>query len=80
MKIQTRSARGRLVANCAPRPSGAKLPRSCPLICAVRSAAQYGSQASRRLVNDTEVGTQAQPLANSDVIEVAGVKVSFHLN
>ena len=38
-----------------------------------------GSYEKRPLVNDQEVGTQAQPLADKDVIEVAGVKMGFYL-
>jgi len=32
----------------------------------------------RPLVNDKEVGTQATPLVDSDVIEVAGIKMGFY--
>lgn len=38
-----------------------------------------GKAGTRPLVNDKEVGTQAHPLADSDVIEVAGVKMGFYL-
>lgn len=34
----------------------------------------------RPLVNDKEVGTQATPLVDSDVIEVAGVKMGFYMD
>jgi pSer/pThr/pTyr-binding forkhead associated (FHA) protein len=37
-----------------------------------------GKEGNRPLVNDKEVGTQAHPLTNSDVIEVAGVKMGFY--
>ena len=37
-----------------------------------------GKGGKRPLVNDKEVGTQAHPLADSDVIEVAGVKMGFY--
>jgi pSer/pThr/pTyr-binding forkhead associated (FHA) protein len=33
----------------------------------------------RPIVNDKEVGTQATPLVDSDVIEVAGVKMGFYV-
>lgn len=38
-----------------------------------------GNQDKRPLVNDEEVTNQAHPLSDSDVIEVAGVKMGFHL-
>ena len=37
-----------------------------------------GKEGKRPLVNDEEVGTQAHPLADKDVIEVAGVKMGFY--
>lgn len=37
-----------------------------------------GKEGKRPLVNDQEVGNQAHPLADSDVIEVAGVKMGFY--
>ena len=36
-----------------------------------------GDNAGRPLVNDTEISPQAKALANNDVIEVAGVKMTF---
>ncbi len=39
---------------------------------------EAGKDNKRPLVNDTEVGKQ-QPLADGDVIEVAGIKMSFNL-
>ena len=36
-----------------------------------------GADAGRPKVNDVELGSQAQPLQNNDVIEVAGVKMTF---
>lgn len=36
-----------------------------------------GENEGRPKVNDQEIGTQAQPLGNNDVIEVAGVKMTF---
>ena len=38
-----------------------------------------GSYEKRPMVNDHEVGTQAQPLMDSDIIEVAGVKMGFYI-
>lgn len=38
-----------------------------------------GPENKRPLVNDTEVGTQAHPLSDSDVIDVAGVKMGFYM-
>ncbi|MDH5473273.1 MAG: FHA domain-containing protein [Gammaproteobacteria bacterium] len=38
-----------------------------------------GEHEGRPKVNDTEIGIQAQPLHSNDVIEVAGVKMSFLL-
>ena len=38
-----------------------------------------GSYEKRPLVNDREVSTQAQPLMDSDIIEVAGVKMGFYI-
>ena len=38
-----------------------------------------GSYEKRPMVNDQEVSTQAQPLKDSDVIEVAGVKMGFYI-
>lgn len=38
-----------------------------------------GSYEKRPMVNDKEVGTQAHPLMDSDIIEVAGVKMGFYL-
>ena len=38
-----------------------------------------GKEGKRPLVNDKEVGTQAHPLMDSDVIEVAGVKMGFYI-
>ena len=40
---------------------------------------EAGKDNKRPLVNDTEVGKQ-QPLADGDVIEVAGIKMSFLMN
>lgn len=37
-----------------------------------------GKEGNRPMVNDEEVGTQAHPLADKDVIEVAGVKMGFY--
>lgn len=37
-----------------------------------------GKEGKRPLVNDKEVGTQAHPLIDNDVIEVAGVKMGFY--
>ena len=37
-----------------------------------------GKEGNRPMVNDEEVGTQAHPLADNDVIEVAGVKMGFY--
>ena len=39
-----------------------------------------GKENNRPMVNDEEVGTQAHPLADKDVIEVAGVKMAFYSN
>ena len=36
-----------------------------------------GDNAGRPKVNDQEIGAQAHPIANNDVIEVAGVKMTF---
>jgi pSer/pThr/pTyr-binding forkhead associated (FHA) protein len=36
-----------------------------------------GAEAGRPKVNDQEIGAQAQPLGHNDVIEVAGVKMTF---
>lgn len=38
-----------------------------------------GSYDKRPLVNDKEVSSQAQPLKDSDIIEVAGVKMGFYI-
>lgn len=38
-----------------------------------------GAEAGRPKVNDAEIGAQAHPLNNNDVIEVAGVKMTFFL-
>jgi len=38
-----------------------------------------GSYEKRPMVNGKEVGTQAHPLKDSDIIEVAGVKMGFYL-
>lgn len=38
-----------------------------------------GSYEKRPLVNDQEVSSQAQPLKDNDVIEVAGVKMGFYI-
>ncbi|MCW8831170.1 MAG: FHA domain-containing protein [Gammaproteobacteria bacterium] len=38
-----------------------------------------GSYEKRPLVNDQEVGTQAHPLNDKDIIEVAGVRMGFYL-
>lgn len=38
-----------------------------------------GENEGRPRVNETEIGSQAQPLQNNDVIEVAGVRMSFLL-
>ena len=38
-----------------------------------------GAEAGRPKVNDSEIGAQAQALSNNDVIEVAGVKMTFFL-
>lgn len=37
-----------------------------------------GREGKRPMVNDKEVGSQAHPLVDSDVIEVAGVKMGFY--
>lgn len=39
-----------------------------------------GPSNSRPLVNDKEVGSQAHPLLDSDIIDVAGVKMGFYLD
>lgn len=39
-----------------------------------------GSADKNPLVNDTEVGKQAQPLQSGDTLEVAGVKMGFYLD
>jgi len=36
-----------------------------------------GAEAGRPKVNDSEIGSKAHPLGNNDVIEVAGVKMTF---
>ena len=38
------------------------------------------SEAGRPKVNDTEIGSEAHPLNNNDVIEVAGVQMNFFLD
>ena len=38
-----------------------------------------GSYEKRPMVNTQEVSTQAQPLMNGDIIEVAGVKMGFYI-
>lgn len=38
-----------------------------------------GSYEKRPLVNEQEVSSQAQPLKDSDIIEVAGVKMGFYI-
>ena len=37
-----------------------------------------GPAGKRPLVNDKEIGSQAQPLMDSDIIDVAGVKMGFY--
>lgn len=39
-----------------------------------------GNEKKRPMVNDEEVESQAHPLQNNDVIEVAGVKMGFYSN
>lgn len=39
-----------------------------------------GDNAGRPKVNEEEIGVQAQPLSNNDLIEVAGVKMTFFVD